>query len=113
MRFGSERTPPFAAITVATAAALWLVFLTIRAVFGKRCHSPYRAALATLLPPVFALGALLTVALIPLTHHSERYWLARDELTKTSSENLGMGSLEAEAARVVRSKIQDALQATP
>ena len=69
------------------------------------------AAVATLLAPALSLGALLLVALVPLTHRAERHWLARDELPKSSPENLGMGRLETEAARLVQTKIRKALTA--
>ena len=68
---------------------------------------------ATLLVPALALASILFVSLLPLTHRAERYWIARDELMRTSPDGLGLNRLEAEASRTLQSRLQQALQATP
>ena len=113
MRFGSSLAPLYVAAGLLTATSLWMLWLAGRTLFGNRSHSPYRATIATILAPAFAITSVIMIVLVPLTHLSERHWISQDELGRTSPENLGMGRLEADAVRVVQAKLQSALDAKP
>lgn len=67
----------------------------------------YHRSMARLISSV----TLFLLTLIPFTHRAERSWLAKDDLMRTSPENLGMGRLEAEATRSLQARLQWALEA--
>jgi hypothetical protein len=108
LRFGSA-VPLYFAAGLLSACALWAVFLAGRAVFGRRPHTPCRAAVATVLAPALAAATLVVLALVPFTHHAERHWIAKDDLMRTSPENLGMSRIEREACELIQARILSAL----
>ena len=112
LRFGSA-VPLYLAAGLLSACTLWAVFLVGRAIFGRRPHTPYRAAVATVLAPALAAATLVVLTLVPFTHHAERHWIARDALMRTSPEHFGMSRVEGEAAALVRTRIRAALGEKP
>ena len=113
MRFVRPDLPLYAAAALLILVSFWSLWLPIRAVFGLRALSSYRAAVATALAPSFAITTIVLITLVPFTYLAERHWIARDELGSTSPDNLGMGRLEVEGTRALRTTIQSALDTRP
>jgi hypothetical protein len=91
---------------------LYLLIVAARSVFSKQRHLLRRSILARLILPAYLTGmAALSVAM-PLHHAAERYWVARDTLTRMTPANNGLHALEAELALIDRAQLLKAL-ATP
>ena len=101
--------PVIVSVAFVIVTLYWLLFLTIRTLFSKRRWYPHRAAISLILAPAYAITILIFIALVPLTHHSERYWIARDSYFSSSAENHGMSRAEADATAHLRREIKKAL----
>lgn len=107
------RSPSQATIAIAGSLLglppLYLLVIGFRALFSKQAPLLRRATVSRVLVPIYVSGMLLMTLAVPLFHAEERYWIARDRLTKVSADAPGI-RYEWEVTQAMREELLEILE---
>lgn len=92
---------------------LCVLIICIRAVFGRRSQLLRRVTLSRILVPVYATAMLLMLALFPIYHSEEKYWIERDDLTGMTTAKPGMTGYEYDVTQQLRREVLEILNSQP